>query len=43
MNTPEKTTAAPLVLRFGSARALTRASAAGMLAETNSDRRWTMP
>lgn len=30
------------VLRFGSARALTRAVDTGMFAETNSHRRWAM-
>ncbi len=41
MKTPERTAAAA-VLRFGSARALTRAVDAGMLTETNSHRRWAM-
>lgn len=42
MKTPEKTVSAPAFLRFGSARALTRATGAGMLIEPNSERRWMM-
>lgn len=32
----------PTLFRLGSARALTRAMDNGLLAETNSSRRWTM-